>query len=189
MQSQRGSFVVDYLVKRTAKPWDAKIYALGKEVADIRRGESSTYIVRTKGKDAWILSRSIKGEIKPFSMEVMAIESSQAHGKGGAAELVITDHLFEHRGKVYMLTSSPEGRPLRDFVLGKRYICRLDNFPLSGLAEIDYETRSRLRKFRGVPVGEMDGLGTEGHHVRLSEELEDIGLPLSASCYLLYSTA
>jgi hypothetical protein len=66
----------------------------------------------------------------------------------------------------------------------------LDNFPFSELSDVDYETRSKLiSKFRGAPVGELDGLGKEGHHLRFFNELEDIGLPLAASCYLLYSTA
>jgi hypothetical protein len=87
-----------------------------------------------------------------------------------------------------MLAGTPEGRPLQDFLLGKRYICRLDGFPFSDLTEIDDETTSRLRRFRGVPVGELEGPGMQGYHVHLSDELEDVSLPLSASCYLLYST-
>jgi hypothetical protein len=31
-------------------------------------------------------------------------------------------------------------------------------------------------------------LGTHGHHVKVEKELEDIGLIIAASSYLLYST-
>lgn len=190
MESQRNTFAVDYLVKRTDGPSDAKIFVSGEEAGEVRKGEGPTYVVKTKGVDRWILSRRVHGEIRPFSLEVTALENKQAHGEErGAASFTIRNHLFEHDGKVYMLTSSPEGRPLREILLGKRYICRLDNFPIPRLTEMDHESWSKLRRFRGVPVGEMEGIGTEGHHVRLFEELEDIGLPLAAACYLLYSTA
>jgi hypothetical protein len=61
-----------------------------------------------------------------------------------------------------MLASTPEGRPLGEFLLGKRYICKLNNFPFTDLTEIDHETRSKLRRFRGVQVGELEGLGKGG---------------------------
>jgi hypothetical protein len=190
MESQRNTFAVEYLVTRTGRPGDAKIFASGEEVAEIQKGEGQTCVMKTKDGETLILSRTVNGEVRPFSLEMTALKSGGAHaGEGGISAFTIRDHLFEHHGKIYMLTNSPEGRPLREFLLGKRYICRLDNFPFSRLAEMDHETRSRLRRFRGVPVGEMDGIGTEGHHVRLSEELEDIGMPLAAACYLLYSTA
>jgi hypothetical protein len=38
-------------------------------------------------------------------------------------------------------------------------------------------------------VGEVSGLGIDGHHVKVEKELEDIGLQLAASSYLIYSTA
>jgi hypothetical protein len=47
---------------------------------------------------------------------------------------------------------------------------------------------SSSSEFLGVPVGETSGLGTHGHHVKVEKELEDIGLIIAASSYLLYST-
>jgi hypothetical protein len=190
MKSQRSTFAAEYLVTRPGRSWDAKVFESGEEVAEIQKGEGPTSVMKTKGGETLILSRTVNGEIKPFSLEMTVLKSGEAQGgEGGITAFTIRDHLFEHHGKIYMLTNSPQGRPLREFLLGKRYICRLDNFPSSRLAEMDHETRSSLRRFRGVPAGEMDGIGTEGHHVRLSEELEDIGMPLAAACYLLYSTA
>jgi hypothetical protein len=44
-------------------------------------------------------------------------------------------------------------------------------------------------RFREVPVGEISGLGIQGHHVKVDKELEDIGLLIAARSYLIYSTA
>lgn len=182
--------VVDYVVKKTSSPWRTGIYIDTEEVADIRTREDLTYLLTAKDGNEWIMTARVHGEIMPFSMTV---NQSKAHDTSGSTPgttvLTIRDHLFLHKGRFYMLASTPEGRPLKEFLLGKRYICRLDNFPFSDLTEIDHETRSRLRRFRGTPVGELAGLGKEGHRVHLSDELEDISLPLAASCYLLFSTA
>lgn len=182
--------VADYIVKETGNPWRARIYIDEEEVAEIRVREDLTYVLTAKNGNEWTLNARVHGEIRPFSM---IVNHSIAHDTGVAASgttvLTIRDHLFLHNGKFYMLASTPEGRPLRDFLLGKRYICRLDSFPFADLTEIDRETLSRLRKFRGTPVGELEGLGRKGHRVHLPAELEDISLPLAASCYLLYSAA
>jgi hypothetical protein len=87
-----------------------------------------------------------------------------------------------------MFTNHPEGRPWHQYLSGPRYISRLDNFPYSDLAEVDHHLKHRLKRFRGVPVGEASGLGTHGHHVKVEKELEDVGLIIAASSYLLYST-
>jgi ABC-type transporter Mla subunit MlaD len=44
-------------------------------------------------------------------------------------------------------------------------------------------------RFRGVPVGDVSGLGINGYHVKVEKELEVIGLLVAASSYLIYSTA
>ena len=88
-----------------------------------------------------------------------------------------------------MLTNHPEGKHWNEYVSGIRYISRLDNFPYSDLREIDHHVKHELLRFRGVSVGEVSGLGIQGHHVKLGKELEVIGLQLAASSYLIYSTA
>ena len=179
--------VADYVVKKTGNPSRTRIYIDEEEVAEIRTREDLTYLLSAKNGDEWTLNARVHGEIRPFSM---AVNQSKAQGTrdltSGRTVLIIRDQLFLHNGKFYTLASAPEGRPLKEFLLGKRYICRLDNFPFSDLTEIDHETMSRLKRFRGAAVGELEGLGKEGHRVHLSDELEDIGLPLAASCYLLY---
>jgi len=88
-----------------------------------------------------------------------------------------------------MLTNHSEGRHWNNYISGPRYISRLDNFLYSDLRELDHNLKHRLRRFRGIPVGEASGLGTQSHHVKLGKELEDIGLFIAASSYLIYSTA
>jgi hypothetical protein len=182
----------DYLVKETGRPPHTKIYNISEdEIAEIQVRGNLTHILTTKDGNTWTLDARVNGEIRPFSMTVsQSIANDARDGTPETTVLTIKDNLFLHRGKFYLLGCAPEGSPLKEFLIGRRYICRLDNFPFSDLTEIDHETRSKLRKFRGAEVGDLEGLGGKegGHRVRLSDELEDIGLPLSASCYLLYST-
>lgn len=167
------------------------IYRGNEEAAEIRLRKDLTYGLASKDGDEWALSTRVHGEIRPFSVTVNQLKVHDAsYFASGATILTIRDHLFVHNGKFYVLGGTPEGRPPREFLLGRRYICRLDNLPFSELNKVDHETRDKLMsKFRGAPVGELEGLGREGHHVRLSDELEDIGLPMAACCYLLYSAA
>jgi hypothetical protein len=88
-----------------------------------------------------------------------------------------------------MLTNHPEGKHWNEYLSGTRYISRLDNFPYSDLTDIDHHIKHELLRFRGVPVGEVSGLGIQGHHVKVEKELEVIGLLIAASSYLIYSTA
>ena len=84
-----------------------------------------------------------------------------------------------------MLTNHSEGRHWNNYISGPRYISRLDNFLYSDLRELDHNLKHRLRRFRGIPVGEASGLGTHSHHVKAG-----IGLFVAAaSSYLIYSTA
>ncbi|MDA4117104.1 MAG: hypothetical protein OK455_02040 [Thaumarchaeota archaeon] len=184
------SLVADYIVKAADRPGGASIYINGKEVAEMRTRHDLSHVLATKDGNEWALTARVNGDIIPFSMTVKRLKARDAHDAAlGTIVLTVRYHVFLHKGKFYMFGAAPEGRPLREFLVGKKFICRLDNFPFSDLTEIDLETMERLRRFRGVPVGEYEGLGKEGHRVRISEELEDIGLPLAASCYLLYSTA
>lgn len=181
MESQQISYAVDYLVRTAARPKEAIILKSGREVAALSEKDRSTHLLRAGERQEWIISRKVHDRLVPFSVEII-------DAKSGEMILVILHHLFSHRGCTYMITNSPQGRPLREFILGSRYICRLDAFPYRDISEIDKETWSRVRSYRGVQVGEMSGLGKEGHHVQLTDELDDIGLQLSAACYLLYST-
>jgi hypothetical protein len=117
--------------------------------------------------------------------------------EGENALLTVRDNIFKHDGKFYMLANHPEGKSWHDYVDSPvRYISRLDNFPYSNMAETDEKKhhqnlRDKLKRFRGVPVGEASGLGTspEGHHVKIDLELENIGLFLAAASYLMYASA
>lgn len=182
---------MDFIVKASGRQRRATICRGDEEVAEIKLLKDLTYVLAAKDGGEWALSTRVNGEIKPFSMAVRQLKVRNAHDSAsGATTLTIRDHLFLHNGRFYVLGGTPEGRPPKEFLLGKSYICRLDGLPFSELNDVDHETKSRLTsRFRGAPVGEVEGLGKEGHHVRLSGELEDIGLPLAASCYLLYSTA
>jgi hypothetical protein len=180
---------VDYLVKAD-RPKGATIYVEGKEVAEIRTRHDFGHVLTAKDGSEWVLTASANGEVRPFSMAVKQLKARATQdATPGAAVLTVRYHVFMHDDRFYMFGAAPEGRPSREFVVGKKYICRLDNFPFSALTEIDLETMHKLRKFRGSPVGEYEGLGKEGHRVRISDELEGISLSLAASCYLLYSTA
>ena len=72
--------------------------------------------------------------------------------------------------------------------MGSKHICRLTNFPFSHPDQIDAEAKNRLKKHRGVSVGEIFGLGSRGFHVKLEDEVNEIGLPLAACAYLIYSS-
>ena len=182
--------VADYIGKETRNPWRIRIYIEEADLREIRVGEDLTYVLTAKNGNEWTLNARVHGEIRPFSMTVSQLKAHETHdATSGLTVLTIRDHLFLHNRKFYMFGAAPKGRPLREFLVGKKYICRLDNFPLTDLTEINLETTERLRRFRGAPVGEYEGLGKEGHRVRLLGELEEIALPLAASCYLLYLAA
>jgi hypothetical protein len=182
--------VADYIVKAVDRLRGAIIFIDGKAVARMRTRHDLSHVLVAKNGNEWALTARVNGEVRPFSMTAKQLKALDAQDvKPGTTVLTVRYHVFLHNSKFYMLGAAPEGRPLGEFLVGKKYICRLDNFPFSDLTEIDLETMEKLKRFRGAPVGEYEGLGKEGHRVRLSDELEEIGLPLAASCYLLYSTA
>ncbi len=88
--------------------------------------------------------------------------------------LTIREHLFRHNDKFYMLTNHPEGKSWNEYLSSPRYISRLDNFPFRDLLDIDHHTRQRIKRFRGIPVGEASGLGRSTHSVKVSSELKEI---------------
>jgi hypothetical protein len=176
----------EYVVQRTGHPWEARVISSGRQVAEIRKGEGADFILDVAANGVWTLSPRVHGEIRPFSMK-----ATRSHGGGGTdsmSELTVRDNIFLHDGKCYMLTNAAEGRPLKQFLSGAKYICRLENFSVSDLEDVDHVTRSTLRKYRGKAVGELKGIGNKGHVVKLSEELADVGLLLAAVSYLLYAS-
>ncbi len=177
---------LDYSVRRTGKPWDAKIFLNGKEDGELRKEKGVEFRLRRNDGTEWVLSPKVGGEVRPFSM---VVREAPRTGEEGPEVLTIRDHLFKHGEKFYLVGGTPEGTPLREMLSGSKYICRLDSLPFRTMEEMDPHTLSRLRKTRGIPVGELSGIGLRGHHVKIGEELDDVGLQLAASCYLIYSTA
>jgi hypothetical protein len=153
-----------------------------------RQGDRKSFKLLAKDGREWILTKSVRGKFRPFSISV--IEQGKDKDKANIEVLTIIEHIFKHGDKFYMLTNHPEGKHWNEYLSGPRYISRLDNFPYSDMHELDYHIKHKLRRFRGIPVGEASGLGIQdGHRVRINDELEDISLPLAVSSYLLYSTA
>ena len=177
------SVMVEYAVKRTGKTSDAVIRSGGTKVASLRDEGNLLFRLESTSNGNWKLNPRVHGEIRPFSMNVTT--------SGGSEEPVLTirNHVFRHNGKTYILSGIPEDVRPAEHILGGRHICRLDTFQFSNLEDIDLETWGRLRRHRGVSVGTVEGFGLGEYKVRLSEELEDIGLQLSAASYLLYATA
>lgn len=161
----------------------------GEEIAEIKREKGPEFMLISKKDDCeWILSNNINGEHRRFSFSVKEKKNE------GAAPLTVQDNIFEHNGRFYMLANHPEGKLWQQHVNSLvRYISRLDNFPNSEMAENkhDQQLRQKLKRFRGVPVGEASGLGAtaEGHTVKVNDELDDIGLFIAATSYLMYASA
>lgn len=130
------------------------------------------------------MSKRVDGEIRPFSIIVY-----EADQKDGSEVLKIKDHLFVYKDNFYMLGGIPESRPPKEHLGGSKFICKLTNFPYSKHEHIDQETINRLKKHRGEVFGEIFGLGSRGFHVKLEKEFKEIELPLTASAYLIYSSA
>ena len=190
-----------FTVKKGLAQWEAKVFSEdGKEeVAEIKKGEGPEFRMSSRKNDhEWVLSNNIEGEHRRFSFSVREAEKKQGVGtEKGPALLVIRDNIFKHNGKFYMFANNPEGKSWQNYVNNHvRYISRLDNFPYSDLAETDEKKHhpqlsQKVKRFRGVPVGEASGLGAapEGHSVKVNDELDDIGLFIAATSYLMYATA
>ena len=181
--------------------WEAKIFSEnGKEVAEIKkRGEESEFRLLSKNDNReWVLTNKIDGEHRRFSFSIREVEKQQGQGpREKDALLTVRDNIFKHNDMFYMFANHPEGKSWHNYVNNPvRYISRLDNFPYSDVSEMDeskhhQNLRHKIKRFRGVPVGEASGLGTtpEGHHVKVNDELDDIGLFLAATSYLMYASA
>ena len=194
----------EFTVKRGPTQWDAKIFSEdGKEIAEIeKRGgkeQPEFRLFSKKDNHEWALTNKIDGEHRRFSFSIKEIENQEGGGERREKDALLTvrDNIFEHNGNFYMLANYPEGKSWHNHVNSPvRYISRLDNFPYSDVSEMDQNKhhqnlRQKLKRFRGVPVGEASGLGVtaEGHHVKVNDELDDIGLFLAAISYLIYASA
>ena len=164
---------------------EAKIFSDNSEVGEIKMGSDFTFRLISKDGREWDLTNKVHGEARPFSLTVAEVKDHK-----GKVVLTIKEHLFKHNNRFYMLTNHPEGKSWSESLTGPKYIGRLNNFPFSDIEEVDRDTMQKIRRYyRGTHVGEMSGLGLYGHSVKISDEIEDIGLILAACSYLLYSTA
>lgn len=169
-------------MKRTGKTSDAVINQGGRRVATLRGEGDLLFRLESTASECWMLNPRVHGEIRPFSMAVTV------SGHMDEPVLTIRNHVFFHNGRAYILTAIPADVHPAEHTLGKRHISRLDKFPFSNLEDIDLQTWGRLRRHRGDSVGTIEGLGVDEFRVAISPELQDVGLPLSAASYLLYST-
>lgn len=177
----------EYVIKHGKDPEKATITVSGREAGHLQRKGKEIFELTCDDKERWVLSKKVDGRIAPFSI-MATLESSSAHEeKKEQQSLKIRNHLFRYNGNFYMI-GMPEGKAIREFITGAKYIIRLVNFPFSDLDSIDTETLGRLRRQRGVPVGKIFGLGANGFHASIENELQKIALPLATSCYLIYST-
>ena len=165
------------------EPSSIRILFEKQEIAKLRNLEKGLFKLSDQNQE-WLLNRRVDGEIRPFSIVVLRTDTADFE----EIVLKIKDHIFLHNGYFYMLGGIPEGRSPRHHLMGSKHICRLTNFPFSHPDQIDAEAKNRLKKHRGVSVGEIFGLGSRGFHVKLEDEVNEIGLPLAACAYLIYSS-
>jgi len=182
---------IEYILKQTASPKDAIIYQNESEVGRLLVEGKGLFKLIGIENQSWRLCNKVDGEVRPFSIIVYVSGTAEYLAPNTPEEeyvLKIKDHLFQHKGSFYSLGGIPEGRPAKDHLIGSKTICRLVNFEFSHIDHVDQETKHHLKRFRGIYAGEFFGLGSSGFHVKLENDLNDIGLPLAASTYLTYST-
>lgn len=183
----------DYVVVHS-EPNSAKILEDQEERAALQRMGNEFFILQDKKnrKESWTLSIKVDGEMRPFSMACYKNSEKSPAPNEESNELCfkIKDHLFSHNDNFYSVGEAvPEGMSRLDVMSGSKYICRLVNFPFSHIDYVDEETKHQMKRYRGVAVGEFHGIGQDGYYLKLYEdELEDIGLQLTASTYIAYTT-
>jgi len=188
----------EFVIKKEPKQLEAKVFLGNEEIAEIKQEDLSFKLTRLKDKMEWLVTNLVHGEHRPFSFSVRKLgtkSTSQYTENNDLNEIfVIRDQLFKYAGKFYMLASHPEDKSWNEYANSSiKYICRLDDFSYSELSDVDYHhytLQDKIKRLRGKAVGEASGLGIEerGHHVRLDNELEDIGLFIAAISYLLYAS-
>jgi hypothetical protein len=177
----------EYVIKHVKDPGEAIITVSERVAGHLQRKGREVFELSCDDKELWILSKKVDGRIAPFSIMATLESSSANEEKKEQQSLKIRNHLFRYNGNFYMI-GMPEGKATREFNTGAKYIVRLVNFPFSDIDSIDTDIVSRLRRQRGVPVGKIFGLGASGFHAIIENELQEIALPLAASCYLIYSS-
>ena len=81
-----------------------------------------SYGLITTGGAEWTLDTRVHGEIIPFSMIVRQLKVHDTDDViSKRAVLTVRNHVFMHDGKFYLLGGTPEGRPLREFLVGKKF--------------------------------------------------------------------
>jgi hypothetical protein len=196
----------EFTIKRGPTQWHARIFSEnGEEIAKIMKGEGLEFkLISQKENREWVLTNNVHGQHRRFSFSVReaekkGVKAGERRGKEEEEDnalLIVQDNIFMHNGKFYMLANHPEGKSWQNYVNNPvRYISRLDSFPYSNVSEMDenkhhQNLRQKLKRFRGVPVGEASGLGAtpEGHRVKVNDELREIGLFLAATSYLMYAS-
>lgn len=185
MLSEEKDSSATYIIKKDPVG-PSIIYRNSAEFGAIHENSDMTYTLDSESGEQWILSPKVHGEIHPFSMTVKKVEVKK--NKTFFSEvLIIHSHMFKHKNNFYMFNIVPEGIPLRETLKGPKYICRLKKSPVSDIKDIDHVIKSKLRWLRGIPVAEVNHPGQDRHKIKLSNELEDIALPLVASSHLMYA--
>lgn len=165
----------------------------GGDKAEVTQGGQLVgYLEHAKTGDPRARLRTEDGTNRSFEFDprvdgVIAAFSCAIYDETKNLVLKIKSGCFAYGGKVYVFKSLPEGSSMKNHLSGTKSICRLDNLPYNDVDEIDRETREKLFRHRGVEVGKLSGFGRLEHRVTLSDDLSEIGLPLSAASYLLYS--
>jgi len=181
----------DYLVLHSEEK-SASILLDQQEKATLTKiGEGSFKLQEKEGNYSWTLTNKVDGEVRPFSIACYENGGNDSNVKLERQTLKIKSRVFSHNGNFYSIGGAiPNNISPKDIIShDKKYVCRLINFPFSNVDHIDEETRHKLRMHKGISVGDIHGLGTNGFHLTLyGNELNDIGLPLSAAAYLLYTT-
>lgn len=178
---EQGGYSDEYLVKKDGDAGSVQLVRNGTRVARLAPDGGYDFKLVADSQE-WILTNRVHGEYRPFSLSIL---------RSGNEVLTIRDHLFKYRDRFYMMTNHPQGQHWSDYVnSGTRYICRMDNLPLSDLASIKPHIKHEMKKFRGKPVAEISGLtADDGHLVKVGGELKEIGLLVAAASHLLYSQA
>ena len=173
---------IEYSIRSESEN-SAKILLHGKAIAHLQTKGNDVSSLETLTGRIWEMTRRVDREIRPFSLLIRTASKASQN-----FILKIKDHLFAYGGKMYMFGAVPEGTGPHLHLRGTKFIGRLDGFPFQDPDQVDLETKNRLKRLRGVPVGEFTGIGKKTHLVKLEKELEPIGLQLAAACFVLYST-